>query len=482
MKIEDLKSKLELLQIGVNEKKAELVSHLETEATLDTENKDSIEQFEQKTATLMEEISTLEETATKEYNKFKAVNPVTFNLGLASKSVDGGNTDTSSLEELLTSLSVKTQVGKYNGVKKSIGTYLAEYVVKGLGVGSEDDFERVFGNTIVPFRFQLADNDNIAEAEVKSLPQIKTLYTNGGTQLMDGITPVPGFQGYGCSVVEIEDACMPCIEPRNFRDLLTVRNMPAGSILQYEYPVSRDDNAASVLEHVHNPYPTVFQNGQKPESTFTYNTAKVSLSKIAHWIEATDDVLDDCSKVAERIDFHLTSGLVNEVDRQLIAGTGSNGELLGLLLQPGKLTLNGTTLTAGISTPNIWDKLYMAMLELDQNCAKVDGVIINPADRAKVALAKDDNGNYLFPQGNTCDLNNNTVGCLTLRTSPDVPVGTAIIGEFRNNWIYYVRKALEIRVGLKGNDFIQNNKTFLAEIRGAALLRCPEKMATVSNI
>ncbi len=90
------------------------------------------------------------------------------------------------------------------------------------------------------------------------------------------------------------------------------------------------------------------------------------------------------------------------------------------------LTLNGTTITTGIASPNMWDKLYTAMLELEQNCAKVDCVIINPADRAKVALAKDDNGNYLFPQTNNCDVT--SVGCLTIHTSPDVPVGTAIIG------------------------------------------------------
>lgn len=481
MKIEDLKAKLELLQEGVNEKKTELFELIQTESSLDTNDADAVAEFEQKTATLIDQINELEETAQKEYKKFKAVNPVTFNLGLASKSSEDGKTDISSLEELLTSLSVKTQ-NRNSGFKKSIGTYIGEYLVNGLGVKSEDDFERTFANASVPIRFELASDDVYAEAEVKSLPQIKTLYTNGGTQLMDGLTAVPGFQGYGCSVVEIDDACMPCIEPRNFRDLLNVVNMPAGNILQYEYPVSREDNAASVLEHIHNPYPTVFQNGQKPESTFTYNTAKVGLSKIAHWIEATDDVLDDCNKVAQRIDFHLRTGLILEVDRQLIAGSGSGGEMLGLLLQPGKLTLNGTTLTAGIDTPNIWDKLYMAMLELDQNCAVVDGVIINPADRAKVALAKDDNGNYLFPQSGACDLNNTSVGCLTLRTSPDVPAGTAIIGQFRDNWMYYVRKNLEIRIGLKGNDFIQNNKTFLAEIRGATLLRCPEKMATVTNI
>ncbi len=476
--IEEFKSKMEVLVEGLDTKKMELRAHLETQDSL--EGDEAIAEFEAKTATLIEEINLLEETANREYKKFRAVNPVAFNLEMASKSVnDDGSVNVGHLEELLTNLSVKTSEKKSSS-KKSIGDVIGDYVVNNVGTRNQDDFWRTFGSIPMSFKFNLDASDKVGEAEVKSLASVKTLYSNSGAPLINNGNPVPGFQGYGCSVFEIEDGCPICIEPRNFRDFLTVRNMPTGNIIQYDYPLSRDNNAAAVLEHINNPYPTVVQSGRKPESTFTYATAKVYLSKIAHWIEATDDVLDDCTRIAERINSELERGLTEEVDRQLIAGSGTSGELRGLLLQPGLLTLNGTTLTAGVATPNIWDKLYIAMLELEQNCAKVDGVIINPADRAKVALAKDDNGNYLFPQAGSCDVTG--VGCLTLKTSPDVPVGTAIIGEFRNNWIYYVRKNLEISVGMKGTDFIDNNKTFLAEIRGAALLRCPDRVAIVTNI
>lgn len=491
MTIEEFKSKLELLQAGVNEKKTELFNLIQTESEFDKieseeERKSAVVAFEEKTAALIEEINALEESASKEYRKFKAVNPVEFNLALAAKSFNGGEgINTSGLEELLTSLSVKTNQTSVNGGKKSIGTYLGEYVVNGLGIKDEESASRKLRNA-VDFTFQLSNDDAIGEAEVKSLPQVKGLYINGGTELVIAGVPVPGFQGYGCSVFEIEDGCMPCIYPRNFRDCLTVRTMPTGNIIQYDFPLNNTvtSNAGSVPEMIHNPYPTVVQNGRKPESTFTYRTAKVAVSKIAHWIEASQEVLEDCSKVADRIDFHLTTGLTLETDRQLIAGTGTNGELLGLLLQPGKLTLNGNTITAGIVSPNIWDKLYTAMLMLEQNCAKVDCVIVNPLDRAKVILAKNDNGNYLFPQATmaNCDITDAAIGCLTLKTSPDVPVGTALIGEFKDNWIYYIRKNLQVSVGMKGTDFIDNILTFLAEIRGAAILRCPQRVAIVTNI
>lgn len=472
MTIEEFKAKLEVLQQGLNAKQKELFELIQTEDSL--EGDEAVTAYDEKKTQLMDEITVLQEVAEKEYKTFKAVNPVQFDLATTKSMVAGVNT--TELEQLLSSLSVKSTDNV--ATKKTIGRILGEYVVDGLGVKTYEDFDRTFNNS-VRFSFQLGKDDINAEAEIKSMTSVKTLYSNHGVELAPLGVPVPGFQGYGCSIYEVEDECQLCIQPNSFKDCLTTRTMPSGNVLQYDFPVSRDDNAAGVLEHIHNPYPTVVQNGRKPESVFTYNTAKVNVSKIAHWIEATDDVLEDCSKIADRIDFHLNTGLVKELDRQLIAGTGTNGELLGLLLQPGRLTLNGTTLTAGIATPNIWDKLYLAKLQLEVNCAKVDCVMINPADKAKVVLAKDSQGNYLFPQAG-CDAEG--VGCLMLKTSPDIPAGTAIIGEFANNWIWYVRKNLEVRVGMKGTDFIDNVKTFLAEIKGAVVLLCPQKIATVTNI
>lgn len=472
MTIEEFKSKIELLKEGVNVKKQELFAHLATESSV--EGEDAVLAFDAKTEELTNEIKTLEEVANKEYKKFQAVAPINWDLTESSaKSLNNG-VDVSKLEEMLNGLNVKTSA---SGVKRTPGTIIGDYL-KASKITSTDQLGR-FHNPI-EFKFQLDETDTVAQAEVASLQSAKSLYSNNGTELSVLAVPVPGFQGYGCSIFEVTDECQSCIEPRNFMDLLTVRNMPSGNQVQYDYPVSRDDNADGVLESVYNPYPTVIQNGLKPESTFTYNTAKVGVTKIAHWIGASDEVLEDCGKVAQRIDYHLTTGLEAERDRQLIAGSGTNGDALGLLLQPGVLSLDADVLTVGISLPNIWDALYLAKLELEQNCANVDGVIINPADRAKVALAKDDNGNYLFANGTVCDTD--MVGCLTLKTSPDVPVGTAIIGEFRNNWVWYARKNLTITMGMKNDDFIRNQKTFLAELRGAVVLFCPAKIAIVTNI
>lgn len=466
---EELKQKIQKLESALEQKRQELAKGLvEIEAEQSEEVKATLEE---KVNTIAAEIDALKASAQLAYDNYTRLTPSNFSF----ESSKSKGADITKLEQMLNNMEVKSGGSEFK--KKTPGTVIGDFL-KANGVKDETSFENFFsGKQMLTFQFNLDESDLAATNEVKALPSIKSLYSNGGEE----IAGVPGYQGYGCSIFEVQDECKLCCEPRTFEECLTVRNMPYGSVVQYDYQVSRDDNAAGVVETIYNPYPTFVagHNGTKPESTFTFRTAKVKVSKIAHFIVASDEVLDDCSKVADRIDFHLTTGLLRERDRQLIAGTGAGAEMQGLLTQPGTLALDGNVIAAGIPNANIWDKLYLAMLELEQNCAVVDCVIVNPADRAKVALAKDTQGNYLFPQ-NGCDVQG--IGCLSLKTSPDVPVGTAIIGELKNNWVWYNRKNLSVRVGYTGDQFITNTKTFLAELRGANVLFCPHKVGVISNI
>lgn len=468
--LEELKAKVETLQAAVEENQPLLAKSLSDLEAADDENREAIEA---KVNELSNEIDALRKSAQIAYDNYNRLTPTKFNF--ETKSAQVGGVDVGKLEEMLANLEVKT-ANEPTVARKSPGQYIGDYF-KAQGIYSEMDWNSKIGNRVVPFYFNLGESEESSN-ELKTANSVKSLYTNFGEVFVSG-SAIPGFQGYACSIFEVDQECQICIRPTTFGDFLTTRPMPTGSVIQYDYPVSRTDNATGVLETIYNPYPTKVQNGRKPESTFTYGTAKVKVSKIAHFITASDEVLDDCSKVAARIDYHLTSGLLRERDRQLIAGSGTAGQVLGLLNQPGLLALDGTVLTAGIDFPNSWDKLYMAMLELEATCARVDGVIINPADRSKVALAKDANGNYLFPQETNCDVTR--VGCMELRTSVDVPVGTVIIGEFRNNWVWYARQNLVISVGMTGDQFIENTKTFLAELRGGTVVFCPNKIAIMTN-
>lgn len=319
-----------------------------------------------------------------------------------------------------------------------------------------------------------------AKEIVKGLSEVKSIYTNHGTEVLDSNDdPVPGFMGFQCGLVE--DTNVTCLlEPPadDFEECITQASF-TGNRIRFIREASRDNNAASVLETVYNPYPTLEQDGTKPESVFTLENVTVNDSKIAHFVTASDEVLEDCPSVAGLIDNFLVSGLNQEKRRQLINGSGSNGQMRGILNQQG--LLSRIHITDGGVDDNFYDTFRRGLTDLWLQAARTDNVcvILNPRDAEIIDLTKDELGHYLF---NDADCFNRMLRCMKIRYSTDVPQGTAVLGDFSNNWVFYTRKALTIRMGYTGDQFITNTNTILAEMRGLALVRCPRKILKVTGL
>lgn len=361
----------------------------------------------------------------------------------------------------------------------SLGQHFAN-ILKYRGISREEDIKDLKAYTQLTC---LLGKTPDAKELVKGLNEVKSLYTNHGTELLDASDdPVPGFMGFQCGLVE--DTNVTCLlEPPadDFEECITQANF-TGNRIRFLREASRDNNAASVLETVYNPYPTLEQDGTKPESTFTLESVTVNDSKIAHFVTASDEVLDDCPSVAGLIDNFLISGLNQEKRRQLINGSGSGGEMRGILNQQGLLSrVHQDPGDGGTADDNIYDTFRRGLTDLWLQSARTDNVcvIMNPRDVEIIDLTKDETGGYLF---NDADCFNRMLRCMKIRVSTDVPQGTAVLGEFANNWVFYTRKALSIRMGYTGDQFITNTNTILAEMRGLALVRCPRKILKVTAI
>lgn len=312
---------------------------------------------------------------------------------------------------------------------------------------------------------------------------IKSIYTNHGEELLDASDdPVPGFMGFQCGLVEDPNVyCLLDPPQEDFEACITQATL-AGNRIRFTREASRDDNAASVLETVYNPYPNFERDGTKPEGIFTLENVTVTDSKIAEFVTASDEVLEDCPSVAALIDNFLISGINREKRRQLIAGSGSGGEMRGILNQPDLLTrTHQDTGDGGSADDNIYDTYRRGLTDLWFQTANTENVcvIMNPRDLEIIDLTKDETGHYLF---NDADCFNRMLRCLTVRVSVDMPQGTAVLGEFANNWVFYTRKALNIRMGYTGDQFITNTNTILGEMRGLSLVRCPRKILKVTGL
>src|SRR5262249_8405608 len=66
----------------------------------------------------------------------------------------------------------------------------------------------------------------------------------------------------------------------------------------------------------------VLESGVKPESALTFEAVTDALRKIAHWLPATDEILEDEPTLASYIDARLRLGLQLAEDHQLLHGDG----------------------------------------------------------------------------------------------------------------------------------------------------------------
>lgn len=361
--------------------------------------------------------------------------------------------------------------------QKTVGEYFAD-VLAYRGIKSSLDISDLQADTRVVFHF-----GEYEPSEKGTYKNIKSLYTNQGTALLDGSDPVPGFMGVQCGLVEDRNIYCLLDPPADDFEECVSRATLNGNRIRFNYEAARDSAAASVYETVYNPYPTFERDGTKPEGSFTIGTAEVGLVKIAEFIVASDEVLEDCSFTANMIDHVLTSNINAEKRRQMIAGLGvASNELLGILNQPNLLTrTHGDVADGGSVDDNIYDTLRRSLTDIWLQNGSTDNVcaIVHPRELESVDLLKDEFGRYLF---NDSECFSRMLRCIRLRTSVDMPQGTAVLGNFANNWVFYLRRQLEIRMGYTGDQFITNTNTILGEMRALQLVRCPRKIIKIDGL
>lgn len=212
---------------------------------------------------------------------------------------------------------------------------------------------------------------------------------------------------------------------------------------------------------------TVFTNSaaptaegtRKPESNLTFEDALARVVKIAHFIKASTEILDDAPALESVIDQRLRYGLEFVEENQLLNGSGVGNNLSGLYT-------NATAFVAPITLPGATriDILRLAMLQAELALLPATGHILNPADWAAIELTKDTTGQYIIgnPQGQI----GATLWGLPVVTSMAMTADTFLTGNFRDAAQIFDRELANVVVSTENEaDFVENKVTILAEER-----------------
>lgn len=172
---------------------------------------------------------------------------------------------------------------------------------------------------------------------------------------------------------------MPGQRRLTIRDLLAQGRISSNSI-EYVRENVFTNSAAPVAE-----------GNLKPESNLTFTKHTAGVKTIAHWIQASRQIMDDAPMLESYVNNRLLYGLALVEEGQLLNGDGTGDNLEGLnhVADEYDEDLDATGDTRA-------DKIAHAIFQVSESEFGASGIILNPRDWHSIAMLKDADGRYIF--------------------------------------------------------------------------------------
>lgn len=231
------------------------------------------------------------------------------------------------------------------------------------------------------------------------------------------------------------------------RDLLAQGRISTNS-LEYVREKVFTNNAAPVKE-----------KAQKPESDITFDKETANVKTVAHWIQASRQVMDDAPMLQSYVNNRLLYGLALVEEDQLLNGSGTGDNLTGI-----NKVATAYDVTLNVSGDTRADMIAHAIYQVTESEFSASGIILNPRDWHSIALLKDGDGRYIFggPQAFT----SNIMWGLPVVPTRAQELGTFTVGGFDLASQVWDRMDATIEVSREDRDnFVKNMLTILCEER-----------------
>lgn len=243
------------------------------------------------------------------------------------------------------------------------------------------------------------------------------------------------------------------------RDLLMPGNTNSGSI-QYPKETGFTNSAATHTETA---------GTTKPQSEIKFDIVTANVTTIAHWVQATRQILDDAPMLRSYIDGRLRYGLRYAEELQLLNGDGTGTNLNGVYTQATALGANPGV----VASPQRFDVIRFAILQAALAELPPSGVVLHPTDWALMELTKDADGRYII--GNPAGEAQPRLWGLPVVATQAMTVDKFLVGAFSTAAQIFDRQDARVEVSTEDSDnFRKNLVTILAEERLALAVYRPE--------
>jgi|TARA_R100001198_G_scaffold23667_1_gene12262 HK97 family phage major capsid protein len=243
-------------------------------------------------------------------------------------------------------------------------------------------------------------------------------------------------------------------DPSNVTNMMGI--IPVGNtdsnVIRYVKESAYTDNAANVAE------------GSAPtDSEFQLTAEDAVVQKTSAVMTISQEMLDDTPGLSSYLSQRLPAKINTVIDDQLIGGSGSSPNLLGLMN-------GGTTFAAGgfanaIESAQELDVLYVAMNQLALSNYAANGIVLNPTDFHKIALLKDTTNEYL--RGNSLVSADGffRINGVPVYMNNKMAAGNFVVADFSQASQVWQREGLRVDFGYEDSD---NFSKYLVSVRGIA--------------
>jgi hypothetical protein len=215
---------------------------------------------------------------------------------------------------------------------------------------------------------------------------------------------------------------------------------------------------------------TVAEGGLKPQSDLKFDLLTKPFATIAHWVQASKQIMADAPMLQSYVDGRLRYGLAYAEELQLLKGDGTGSNLLGLIPQAVAYSA-----PFAFAQATMIDQLRLAMLQAVLAEFPATGHVLHPIDWTRIETLKDAQGRYIIGDPKTSGTK--TLWGLPVVDTPAQTPGKFLTGAFKLAAQVFDREDANVTLSTDDRDnFVRNLVTILAEERlGLAVYR-PEAL------
>lgn len=207
----------------------------------------------------------------------------------------------------------------------------------------------------------------------------------------------------------------------------------------------------------------------KPESNITFELDSAKVATIAHWVNASKQVLADAPMLQGYVDNRLRYGVALKEEAQLLMGSGTGLNINGIYTQATQFANPGVKVQAATRI----DFIRLALLQAELAEYYADGIVLNPVDWCEIELTKDTTNQYVVanPFANIVP----TLWARPVVATKSMPATEFLVGAFKQGAQGWDREDASVTVSLENQDnFIKNMVTILGEERVCLTVYRPE--------